>query len=241
MEQSGLGVAVVGPEVGARPILRESDVRAVERETADVVVAVGEDALLDVALDGAGRVDSRPRILPVGVGDGYFGARKRQAAAAVRELVSGERWTVEHPVVSVAVGDENVGEAFLDASLVTSEPARISEYAVAHEGDRVASFRADAAVVATPAGSTGYTRAAGGPVVTPGTGLVVVPVAPFTTRTDSWVLPDGLTVTVEREEEAVELVLDADPWGAVPARTPITVEVGRFVEVVRTPSTVDRG
>lgn len=235
MEQPGLDVAVVGPEVGARSILRESDVHVADADAADVVVAVGEDALVDVA-----RADSEGAILPVGLGEAYFAAPKQHAGLAVRELLEGEHWTVEHPVVSVAVAGEDAGEAVLDVSLVTSEPARISEYAVAHDDEHVSAFRADAAVVATPAGSTGYTRAAGGPVLTPGTGLVVVPVAPFTTQTDSWVLADDLTVTVEREEEAVELVLDGDSWGEVAAGEPIDVAIDRHVEFVRTPVTVSR-
>ncbi|MGZ0747753.1 NAD(+)/NADH kinase [Haloparvum sp. AD34] len=240
MEQPGLDVAVVGPEVGVRSILHESGVHVVDADAADVadadvVVAVGEDALVDVA-----RADSGAAILPVGLGEAYFAAPKQHARQAVRELLDGEHWTVEHPVVSVAVAGEDAGEAVLDVSLVTTEPARISEYAVAHDDEHVSAFRADAAVVATPAGSTGYTRAAGGSVLTPGTGLVVVPVAPFTTQTDSWVLADDLTVTVEREEEPVELVLDGDSWGTVPVQEPIDVVIDRHVEFVRTPATVSR-
>lgn len=236
MEQSGLDVAVVGPDVGVRSILRESGVHVAETDVADVVVAVGEDALVDVALGVSG-----VSLLPVGLGDAYFAAPKQHAGIAVRELIDGEYRTVEHPVVSVAVGDEPAGEALLDVSLVTSEPARISEYALAHGDEHVSAFRADAAVVATPAGSTGYTRAAGGPVLTPGTGLVTVPVAPFTTQTDAWVLADDVSLTVEREAEPVELVLDGDSWGEVPAREPIDVAIDRSVEFVRTPVTADRG
>lgn len=235
MKQSGLDVAVAGPDVGVRSILREAGVHVAETGDADVVVAVGEDALVDAAL-----AERAPRILPIGVGDAYYAASKTDAGLSVRELVDGEGWTVEHPVVSVAVAGEYVGEALLDVSLVTSEPARISEYAVARGDEHVAAFRADATVVATPAGSTGYTRAAGGPVLTPGTGLVVVPIAPFTTQTDSWVLADDLTVTVEREEEPVELVLDGDSWGQVPAGEPVEVAIDRHVEFVRTPVTVTR-
>lgn len=235
MKQSGQDVAVVGPTVGVRSILREAGEYVAETSAADAVVTVGEDALVDVAL-----AESPPPILPVDLGDAHFAASRQQADAAVRELLDGEGWPAEQPVVAVAVDGEEAGEALLDVALVTSEPARISEYAVAHGDEHVSTFRSDAAVVATPAGSTGYTRAAGGPVLTPGTGLVVVPVAPFTTQTDSWVLADDLTVTVEREEEPVELVLDGDSWGQVPAEAPIDVGIDRHVEFVRTPVTADR-
>ena len=95
-----------------------------------------------------------------------------------------------------------------DVTLVTSESARISEFAVRAGGRRVDDFRADGVVVATPLGSAGYARAAGGPVVEPGTGLAVVPVAEFATFRGAWVLDPPVGCTVERDEVPVSLVLD---------------------------------
>jgi NAD+ kinase len=59
--------------------------------------------------------------------------------------------------------------------------ARVIALGVSIDGHDIAHFRADGAVVATATGSTAYALSAGGPIVAPGFGgLVVVPVAPHT-------------------------------------------------------------
>jgi NAD+ kinase len=110
--------------------------------------------------------------------------------------------------------------------LSTDEPARISEYTVRCGAETVATFRADAVLVTTPAGSTGYARAAKGSLLAPGTGVVgVVPIAPFVTDTDQWVLPDdAVSLVVERDETPVELLVDGRSVGLVDPRQPVKVE-----------------
>jgi len=101
------------------------------------------------------------------------------------------------PVASLSADDEHV-RAAMDAMLVTSTPARISEYVVRAGDEHVTTVRADGVVIALPAGHSGCARAADDPVVAPEAGVVaVVPVAPFATDPDHWVVPiDGLSVTM---------------------------------------------
>ena len=57
--------------------------------------------------------------------------------------------------------------------------ARMGEFAVELDGKNVARFRADGVIVSTPTGSTAYTLAANGPILTPDVdALVVTPVCP---------------------------------------------------------------
>jgi NAD+ kinase len=107
--------------------------------------------------------------------------------------------------------------ALFDLTLVSEEPARISEFTVRSGTDTVDCFRADGVVVATPAGSGDYARAAGGPVVGRGTGVVaVVPISPFATDTDHWVLDAASVVLrVERDDNPVELLVDGRSEGRV--------------------------
>jgi len=115
---------------------------------------------------------------------------------------------------------------------VTAAPARISEYEIAFSDGESASVRADGAVVATPLGSEGYAAAAGGPLVSPGAGLAVVPVSPFTTAPDTWVASGRLGVTVEREEESVALVVDGDRWGTVEPHRAVKIEAATTVDLL---------
>ena len=121
-----------------------------------------------------------------------------------------------HPLLSVALDDDPVGRAVWDVTLVTADAAHISEYTVASPTDHVGTFRADGVVVSTPAGSPGYARRIGGPVVEPAPVSVVTPIAPFATNPDHWVLPgETVTVTVDRDEAEVSLFVDGTERGTV--------------------------
>jgi NAD+ kinase len=178
------------------------------------VVAAGEPALCSLVAAG---VDAP--VLPVDVGPGIPSVAATDVDAALEALVAGEYTHTERPILAADDGTR----ALFDCMLVTTEPARISEYTVHCGNDRVATFRADGVVVATPAGSHGYARRADGPVVAPETGVVaVVPFAPFSTDADNWVVaPERLRLTVERDEAPVDLLADDRIIGEVTARDPI--------------------
>lgn len=180
------------------------------------VVAAGEQAVCETA-----RACPSVPILAVDAGAGFRSVPAATVETAVERLFADEWDALAHPVVEVADGPR----AVTDVTLVTEAPARISEYEVRSEGDHVATVRADGVVVAFPAGSGGYARAAGGPVVAPGTDAVaVVPISPFATDPDHWVLPlERVTLTVERDETAVELLADDRRTGVVEPGVPLTL------------------
>jgi len=202
-------------------------------ESPEAVITVGESALL-----AAVREDVRAPVLPVEVGPGYGDVEAEDATAAVERLLAGEFETVPRSLLDVSVGDEPVGSALADVTLVTTEPARISEYAVRSRGERVSRFRADGVVVSTPTGSHGYGRSAGGPLLEPGTGVVsVVPVAPFAVNVDYWVLSADRSValTVERDEGEVSLLLDDRTERTIRPNTPVEVTTGDSLDLVSVP------
>ena len=204
-------------------------------DAADAVVAVGERAVVDAILSATATDGDDPTpILPVG--SGRYAVAGTAAPDAIRRLLADEVRTAEHPIVSVAVDGERLGRAALDVALVTDEPARISEYGVGFPSGRETSVRADGIVVATPLGSDGYAAAAGGSVLEPGTGLSVVPVSPFTTGAETWVVPEAVTLSVERDEELVSFVVDGERVGRVPANEPIRVEVCGRVPLLSVPT-----
>jgi NAD+ kinase len=190
---------------------------------AQAVVAVGAEAVAEQALSD----DSSP-ILPVSVDD-CAGTAQDTLDGAVDALAAGDYRTVAHPVLGVSVDGEEVARGVLDVTLMTTEPARISEYALAADDERLFDVRADGVVVSTPLGSAGYGRAAGGPVVAPGAGLSVVPVSPFSTRASPWVVPGPLSLSVERDEGEVSLYVDGAEVGQVsPGESVVVERVGTF-------------
>lgn len=189
---------------------------------APVVVALGDEAIRDAAV-------SVPDGTIVPVADRRLAFDRDGAVGALRALLGvsaadGRVTRVEHPVVAVTDGTTPPAKALFDVALVASEPARISEFAVEFPARQTESVRADGVVVATPLGSDGYAKAVGGPTVEPGGGFSVAPIAPFSTRTDIWVTPDRVRLTVEREGEPVAIVVDGERRSAVPPHRPVAIE-----------------
>jgi len=217
------------------------DVTAAGDAGVDAAIAVGTEALVD-----AGERD-RP-VLLVGEGiDGLPSIAPADLETAVEALIDrdGEAPTVALPRLSVRTRDVDV-TATLDVTLQSVEPARISEFDVGvapappasslpsppgdagGEGpvDRLVRLRADGVVLATPAGSHGYPRAAGGPRAVGGRVAVVVPIAPFAVGPDTWVVPLAerrVRVTVERDEATVGLFVDGREVTEVAHHTPVVV------------------
>jgi NAD+ kinase len=214
------------------------DVVAADGEaTADLVVAAGERAIRSL-VDAPAPVP----VLPLDADVGPYGVTADGVAGCLRTLATDPSpvtdRVVRHPLLSVTV-DGFRTEAVLDAALVTSEAARISEYTVADRVGDLASFRADGVVVATPAGSAGYSHAAGGPVLTTEAGLAVVPISPYTTRPSTWVVDAPIELGIERDETPVSLVVDGTVRRQVGVDDAIEVAVAGHVDLVRPPSSAD--
>lgn len=227
MEEPAERVAVRGDDDGRiRRAVRSAGGRVVDAAAADAVAAVGERSVRDALLS-----DHEAPVLPVG--SGFRFTPRSDVSRTLDRLIAGDLESRQHPVVSVTIDGDPVDRAAFDVALMTSEPARISEYALALPADPDPTFRADGVVVATPLGSGEYAAAAGGPVVDPETGLAVVPVAPFTTSAGAWVVRDRVAVTVERDANSVRLVVDGTPRETVPPRRPVRVAVDRTAAVLR--------
>lgn len=232
MSEDAARVGVVGAErsaVDAPPGVMLTD----DPKRADAVVAVGESALLD------SRYGDTP-ILPVDAGAGVRSVSREDLPAALSSVAAGEwsRWTTT--ALSVSVDGDHVTEALLDVMVVTEAPAHISEFTVETSRDRLGRFRADGVLLASAPGTAGYAKRLDAPVFEPELPVgAVVPVAPFATRLDHWVVDTDrdpiLSVTVERDEATVELLADDQRLGEVPPGSSLTVSPGRRWTLCRAP------
>jgi NAD+ kinase len=82
------------------------------------------------------------------------------------------------------------------------------------EGKRIdiGQFRADGLIVATPTGSTGYSVAAGGPIIDPEMDAVIInPICPFTLSNRPVVVPsDERVITLVEQEQRSSVLLTVD-------------------------------
>src|SRR4051794_30053475 len=69
--------------------------------------------------------------------------------------------------------DHSSFEAVNDIVVTKGDIARMGDFTVELDGNRVASFRADGVIVSTPTGSTAYSLAANGPILTPDVDAIV--------------------------------------------------------------------
>lgn len=227
--ENAVSVGVLGDDAAVRRAATAAGVAVVDPADADVVVTAGEAAFRSAATDPAVDVP----VLPVAIPAGDRAVAKSAVGDAVAAVAAGSFFTEDHPLLAVTVDGDPVGDALMDVTLLRSEPAKISEYAVTDEGETIGRFRADGVVAATPLGSGAYARAAGGPVIGTRAGVVVVPIGPFSTRQDNWVRQPPLTLWVARDEGPVTLSLDDRETRTVPPNVPVALEAGERVTLAR--------
>jgi len=120
--------------------------------------------------------------------------------------------------------------------------ARMGEFSVELDGKRVARFRADGVIVSTPTGSTAYTLAANGPILTPDVdALVVTPVCPHLLTLRPIVVRGDASLTVRVEGVPNMALLTVDGQVAVELQRGDEVRCRRSSHTVRLVRLGDEG
>lgn len=198
---------------------------AVSKTNADLIIGEPSEFSADIdclavsgeeAFRSAATQEQISSILPVDFQRGIASIPVEQLPTAIQRIKKGDYSTHNHPILSITV-DHIETIAFWDVGLITNAPARISEYVIESPADDLSTrFRADGVVVSTPAGSHGYSAAAGGSRMAPETGIAITPIAPFTINIDHWVVsPQRVTVTVCRDEAPVAVEVDGQEQAVI--------------------------
>jgi len=120
--------------------------------------------------------------------------------------------------VSLWRGGKRLGQfdALNDAVVSKGDIARMGDFSVELDGRLVARFRADGVIASTPTGSTAYTLAANGPILTPDVdALVVTPICPHLLTLRPIVVRGDACLTVRIEGVPDKSLLTVDGQQAV--------------------------
>jgi NAD+ kinase len=128
----------------------------------------------------------------------------------VRRVLRGEFDVLQLPglLAETSAGDRL---AINDVSIHRRQTGRVAELAYSVEGEQLGEVRCDGLVVSTPAGSTGYNLANGGPVLAWGVeGFVVSFIAPHTLTARALVVAPGDTLEVTNRSRVEEVDVSTD-------------------------------
>ena len=185
-----------------------------------VLVLGGDGTLLQASRDLTER--DLP-LLGINMGTlGYLAEVDRKGIEpALERLLAGEYQIVSRMMISGEVyhqGQKVMEDLALnDIVIGRYGRLRIIDFKIYVNGEYLNRYSADAMVISTPTGSTGYSLSAGGPIVSPEASmLLMTPVAPHTLNTRSIILPDDAEITVEmlpghsRSGDDAEVTFDGD-------------------------------
>jgi NAD+ kinase len=149
----------------------------------------------------------------------------------IRRALSGDFELLRLP--AIVLDTPEAWTAINDVAIHRKVGERVAELAYALDGEVVGSVRCDGLVVATPAGSTGYNLANGGPVMAWGVeGFVVSFIAPHSLTARALVVAPGDLLTIHnRSREPLDIAVDGRPVGDIPAGGQVNA---RFVDEIGT-------
>jgi NAD+ kinase len=216
----------VARRVGARLIFDPREAEKHGLEASDVVELAEElphDVDLCFALGGDGTILRGLRRyagtgVPVfGVNFGEVGflatVEREDSRNAFERAFAREFEVLALPGIAVRVGEAE-WIAINDVSVQRQHGERVATLAYSVGDDEIGSVRCDGLVVATPAGSTGYNLANGGPVMAWGVaGMVISFIAPHSLTARALVVAPGdtLAITNGSEDEPLDVAVDGRP------------------------------
>ena len=199
----------------------------IEREV-ELCVALGGDGTILRALHHY--AGTRVPVFAINYGEVGFLATVEpdDLPGSVGRAVRGEFELLHLPAITVELPDGATLHAMNDLAITRKVGDRVAELSYSLDGEEAGSVRCDGLVVATPAGSTGYNLANGGPVMAWGVeGLVVSFIAPHSMTARALVVAPGDSIGIRTgTRQPLDVAVDGRPAGAVP---PGAVIQARFV------------
>lgn len=191
----------------------------------DMLLCVGGDGTYLHAVSMAA-----PRGIPVlGVNLGRIGFLSENEPSDVGDaLLNGTYSIVEHPLLCADAA--SCAMTALNEIVVSRTGSATLGIKVSLDGNELPTYWADGLLVSTQAGSTAYCLSAGGPIVLPGSQvLVLTPLAPHNLNVRPLVIPQTSCLEMSFEARDSEVYLTADNKSErIPASSIVHVHQAQF-------------
>lgn len=204
---------------------------------ADFVLSMGGDGTLLKSAAGVGDKN----IPVVGVNMGHLGFLANVGAGdinkALDDICAGRYEIDEHAVIQLSAGGTPFGGcsfAMNDISILKRDNASMITIHTWINDEYIVTYRADGLIVTTPTGSTAYSLSNGGPIITPGTGILcLTPVAPHSLNIRPIVIPDNAVIRLEVESRSHNFLIAADGRSA-DCREGVQLEIRKAPYTIKT-------
>lgn len=190
---------------------------------AELLVVLGGDGTLLNAVDCMG--DDLKPVFGINVGSlGFLTCANSSAyAEAVDAIATGRIIYSERSLLAVELRRGNTVLASMhalnDAVISRGDVSRLIRLQTSVNGEPLTEFNADGLIIATPTGSTAYSLSAGGPILAPESGaLVITPICPHVLSNRSFILADSSLIEVAPGTTEYPAFLTVD--GREPVRVP---------------------
>src|ERR1051325_1325961 len=205
-------------------------------EKADLLVVLGGDGTILNVTGQLGDV-----IKPIfGINVGSLGFFSCSSSSAIREAVEciahGKIAFSERTLLEVTVTHPSERPAMValnDAVFSRGELSRLIRLHVRVNGESLTEFNADGLIIATPTGSTAYSLSAGGPIMSPDSGvLVIAPICPHVLTNRSIIVSHQSVIEVDVTERDYAVYLTVD------GREPLRLDTGAVVRITKAGNTL---
>jgi NAD+ kinase len=204
----------------------ESKTAALLKKESDATIAdLGKIADLLIVLGGDGTIlqvvselgENIKPILGINVGSlGFLTCVSSSAYQQAIESVLTEKYVLSSRTL-IQITVEREGRTILDrlglndAVISRGEVSRLIRLDTHINGTFLTEYNADGLIIATPTGSTAYSLSAGGPVLTPDSGvLVITPICPHVLTNRSVIVSDHSTIEVRSRGDRSDVFLTID-------------------------------
>ncbi len=217
----------------------EGDAAKAQVDGTDLMLSIGGDGTILRAAQAV-----LPRAVPItGINLGNLGFMTELTVDEARDkltaLLAGEGWLDERSLLEAelhATGESAEPQTFYalnDMVIAHGEVARVIYVEASVDGQLLTTYKADGVIVSTATGSTGYSLAAGGPILHPqAKEMLLLPIVPHLSASYKLVLPPTSTIEL-RVSTLHSAVLTVDGHIVTPLSDGTVVTVKRSTNTVR--------